>query len=475
MKKADLELCYMSATDVIKNFKSKTISPSELTKALISRCEEVNPSLNAITESHFQEATEAAKKADKKYFNSKSSRLRALEGVPIAVKDFHSIKGHRTTYGSKAFENHKADNTAPTVDRLFKAGANLLIRTTTPEFAYSGITRSPLWGTTKNPWDLNCTPGGSSGGAGAAIAAGMTTLADGTDGGGSCRIPAAFSGCVGYKPPYGRNPGDREHPLESLLVYGPLTRTVNDAALMQNVTTGKHVADQASLDENYQLPSEHSSVKGMKIALSINLGYYEIAPDVEKNTRDMATALRRLGATVDEVDVGWNWGVLDTWYTRWEAAFAGLVGDLLPRWKYEMTPYCVKILEKGLEHSAVRLYQTNAGRAQQWDSLAPILEKYDALICPTTAVSSLPHTHNEDGDDLVINGKHVNNYLGWTLTYPFNNLNWCPVMSLPSGFGDTGMPTGLQICGRTFDDATVFRIASALEKARPWVGTRPPI
>ena len=473
MKESDIDLCYISATDALAKFQSRDLSPVELTNLLIKRCKEVNPRLNAITETYFDEARLQAKVAEKKYMKTKSSRLKALDGIPIAIKDFHSIKGKLTTYGSKAYEGHIADNTAPTVERLLKAGANLLFRTTTPEFAYSGLTRSPLWGVTSNPWNVKKTPGGSSGGAGAAIAAGMTTLADGTDGGGSCRIPAAFSGCVGYKPPYGRNPGDREHPLESLLVYGPITRTVADAALMQNVTMGSHVADMSSLPKTEALTDSPQSVKGMKIALSMNLGFYEISPDVERNTKSMATALRRMGATVEEVDVGWNWGVLDTWYTRWEGAFGGLVGDLLPRWKYEMSPFCAGIAERGLSHSASRFYQTNAGRAAQWETLGPILAKFDALICPTLAVSSLPNSHDEGATDFTINGKSINNYIGWSLTFPFNNLNWCPVMSIPSGFGEDNMPTGLQICGRTFDDATVFRIATALEKSRPWKNFRP--
>jgi Asp-tRNA(Asn)/Glu-tRNA(Gln) amidotransferase A subunit family amidase len=473
MNESDIDLCYISATDALAKFQSKELSPVELTKVLVKRCEQVNPQINAITEAYFDEAILKAKTSEKKYMTAKSSRVKPLEGVPIAIKDFHSVKGRLTTYGSKAYENHIADNTAPTVERLLKAGANLLFRTTTPEFAYSGLTRSPLWGVTNNPWNVQNTPGGSSGGAGASIAAGMTTLADGTDGGGSCRIPAAFSGCVGYKPPYGRNPGDREHPLESLLVYGPITRTVADAALMQNVTMGRHVADMTSLPRTDELTKIPQSVKGMKIALSVNLGFYEVSADVEKNTRSMATSLRRMGATVEEVDVGWNWGVLDTWYTRWEGAFGGLVGDLLPRWKYEMSPFCASIAERGLSHSASRFYKTNAGRAAQWETLGPILEKYDALICPTLAISSLPNTHNEGATDFTINGKSVNNYLGWSLTFPFNNLNWCPVMSIPSGFGDDNMPTGLQICGRTFDDASVFQIAGALEKSRPWSKVRP--
>ena len=475
MKKADLELCYLSATEALSKFKSRELSPVALCKALIQRNTEIGEKLNATTYTFFDRALKEARQAEAKYKKSKGARVRPLEGIPVSIKDFHSVKGEITTYGSKAFENNRPDNTAPTVERLLKAGAILFARTTTPEFAHSGVTKSPLWGITRNPWNTKCTPGGSSGGASASIAAGLTTIADGTDGGGSCRIPASFAGCVGYKPPFGRNPMDREHPLENLLHYGPIVRSVGDAALMQNVMSGQHVVDMCSLREKQVLPETFESIRGLKIALSVDLGFFEVAPDVEKNLRAAASTLKRLGAKVVEVDVGWNWGALDTWMTRWEGAFGGLVGDLLPRWKYEMTPWCAQIAENGLHHSADRFYNTNAGRYEQWQTLGPILEKYDALICPTLAISSLPVEHDDMGTDLRINGQLVSNYVGWAMTWCFNSMAWCPVMSVPSGFGDDRMPTGMQIVGRTFDDPTVFQIAAAFEKARPWRGTRPKI
>lgn len=475
MRQAELDLCYLSASEALAKFKSRELSPVDLVKALIKRNEKIGDKLNATTYTFFDRALEQARTAEAKYKKSKGARLRPLEGVPVSIKDFHSVKGEITTYGSKAFENFKPDQTAPTVERLLQAGAILLARTTTPEFAFSGVTKSPLWGITRNPWNTRRTPGGSSGGASASIAGGLTTIADGTDGGGSCRIPASFGGCIGYKPPFGRNPMDREHPLENLLHYGPITRSVGDAALMQNVMSGQHVADMCSLREKLVLPEKFEPIRGMKIAFSMDLGFFEIAPDVVKNTNEAVAALRRLGARVDEVDVGWNWGALDTWMTRWEGAFGGLIGDLLPRWRYEMTPFCLKIAENGLAHSAARFYRTNAGRFEQWQTLGPILEKYDALVCPTLAVSSLPVEHDDGGTDFTINGRPISNYVGWTLTWAFNNMAWCPVMSVPSGFGDGGMPTGLQIVGRTFDDATVFRIAAAFEKARPWRDRRPKI
>ncbi|MFT4564509.1 MAG: Asp-tRNA(Asn)/Glu-tRNA(Gln) amidotransferase A subunit family amidase, partial [Gammaproteobacteria bacterium] len=205
---------------------------------------------------------------------------------------------------------------------------------------------------------------------------------------------------------------DREHPLENLLHYGPITGSVADAALMQNVMSGQHVADICSLRDKVVLPDSYESIRGMKIGFSMDLGFMEIAPDVQNNPRDAVAALKRLGAKVEEVDVGWNWGALDTWMTRWEGAFAGLIGDLLRRWRYDMSPFCLRIAEQGLEHSAARFYRTNAGRFEQWQAVGPILEKYDALICPTLAVSSLPVDHDEAATE---NG-HLRSFTRTTLS-----------------------------------------------------------
>ncbi len=477
MKKADLDLCYLSATEAIEKFKSRELSPVELVKALTERSEAVNKKLNVLTYTFYDKALKQARQAEKKYKKKKGARLRPLEGVPVSIKDFHPIKGEITTFGSKAFENFKPDNTAPTVDRLLKAGAILLSRTTTPEFAHSGITKTPLWGVSRNPWNTDYTCGGSSGGAGAAIASGMTTIADGTDGGGSIRIPASINGVFGFKPPFGRNPLDREHPLESLLHYGPITRSVADAALMQNVMSGPHVADICSLREKYVMPNpaEMDNIKGMKIAFSMDLGYFEVDKEVQKNTLDAVKAFKKLGAKVEEVDLGWTYATYDAWLVWWEGLFAGLLEDLLPRWKYEMTPFCAQLLENGTKHSAARFYRSNLVRGEMYKKLGPILDKYDALICPTTAVPGLPAEHDDGGTDFKINGKPAMAYLDWAMTYPFNLMSWCPVASVPTGFGKAGTPTGLQIVGPTFDDAKVFQIAAAYERARPWRDQRPKI
>ncbi|MDA1357796.1 MAG: amidase [Proteobacteria bacterium] len=474
MASADLELCYMTATEALTRFRARTLSPVELLDALIARSEDINPRLNALTYTFYERARGEAKKAEAKY-QSSDGRLRALEGIPVAIKDFHPVKGEITTFGSKIFENHRPDYTAPTVERLFKAGAIMHQRTTTPEFAYSGATHSPLWGITPNPWNQEYTSGGSSGGAGAAVAAGMTTLADGTDGGGSIRIPASACGIVGYKPPFGRNPLDRDHPLETILHYGPMTRSVADAALMQNVMSGPHPEDICSLPNRVRLPQAFDGIEGWKIAYSPNLGYVEIDPEVTRNTEAAVAQFESLGCTVEQVDLDWNWGVMDCWLTWWEGLFAAVAGDHLPRWRYEMDPYVVRLLENGLGHSAARLYNCNQFRGEMWRALQPILKHYDVLICPTLAVPAVKADHDDADPNFRINGKRVEAYVGWVLTHGFNLVSQCPVMSVPTGHAASGVPTGMQIIARPFDDQRVFQAAAAFEAAAPWHGRRPAI
>ncbi len=401
--------------------------------------------------------------------------MRALEGIPTAIKDFHSVRGEITTLGSKIFADTRSDNTAPTIERLFRAGAIMHCRTTTPEFAHSGATHSPLWGTTRNPWNLDYTPGGSSGGAGAAVAAGMTTIADGTDGGGSIRIPASACGIFGYKPPFGRNPIDREHPYEAILHYGPLVRSVADGALMQNVMSGPHEADICSLRTRLRLPRAFEGIEGWKIALSMNLGFNEIDPEVEANTRQAAAAFESLGCSVEEVDLAWHYGVTDAWLAHWQGLFWAVAGELYPRWRHEMDPYVVHILETGRGHDAARMYNVNAVRGEMYKTLAPVLRKFDILIAPTLCVPAVKADHDNAAPDFAINGKKVPAYTGWVQTYPFNLMSQCPVASVPSGFSKSGVPTGLQIVAKTYDDMSVFRAACAFEATRPWRDNRPNI
>ena len=472
MASADLDLCYMTATEAISKFKTKELSPVDLMRAVIDRCDAVNPKVNALTYTFFERALDQAKKAEARYMKT-DGRTRPLEGIPTAIKDFHSVKGEITTLGSKIFADTRSDNTAPTIERLFRAGAIMHCRTTTPEFAHSGTTNSPLWGITRNPWNLDYGPGGSSGGAGAAVAAGMTTIADGTDGGGSIRIPASACGLFGYKPPFGRNPLDREHPYEPILHYGPITRSVADAALMQNVMSGPHEVDICSLRTRLRLPQAFKGIKGWKVALSMDLGYKEIDPEVEANTRQAVKVFESLGCSVEEVDLAWNYGVTDAWLAYWQGLFWAVAGDLYPRWRYEMDPFVASILEAGSRHDAARMYNVNTVRGEMYKTLAPVLSKFDILITPTLCVPAVKADHSEADPDFSINGKKVPAYLGWLQTYPFNLMSQCPVASVPSGTSKSGVPTGLQIIAKSYDDMSVFRAANAFEAARPWRGNRP--
>ena len=475
MTKSDSELCYMSATTAIEKFKDRSLSPVELMDSIIRRTEEANPHLNAITYNFFDRATEEAKESEKKYATKDQSNLRSLEGIPLAIKDFHPVKGEITTFGSHIFKDFRPEYTAPTVERLLNAGAIMHVRTTTPEFAYSGQCHSPLWGITRNPWNIDYSSGGSSGGAGAAVAAGMTTLADGTDGGGSIRIPASACGIVGYKPPFGRNPLDRDHPGESILKYGPMTRNVADAALMQNVMSGIHPEDRYTLNTKVNIPTSFENIKSMKIAYSMNLGYFPIDPEVEKLTKSSLDVFRDLGCRVDEVEINWSWNNLSQWLIHWESLFATVASQYLLKHRFHMDPIVVTLLENGKQHSATELYEVNLHRGEMHKSLSDIFSKYDCLICPTNAIPSVPVDHDQSNPNFRIEGQRVDATYGWFLTNPFNLMSQTPVMSVPSGFSSTGVPTGIQIVGRYYDDINVFRLASAYESAQPWHQAHPKI
>ena len=470
-----IELSYLTAAEALARFRAKTLSPVEYLRAVIERCERVNPKLNAFTYTFFERALEKAKDAEERYV--KGADTRPLEGVPVVIKDLHPVEGEITTCGSRVLEGVRSEYTAPAVQRLFDAGAIMHARSTTPEYAHAGYTYSDLWGVTRNPWNLEYAPGGSSGGAGAALASGMTALADGTDGGGSIRIPASACGVVGYKPPIGRNPVDiLPTNFELLLQIGPMARSVEDVRLMQNVMSGPHVADITTLRPKLEIPVALEGIEGWKIAYSPDLGYVQVDPEVQKNTLDCVEAFKELGCRVDEVELRWHWDVLDAWQTHWEVLSAALLGDIVGRYRYEeMNRFLVQTVHTGLAHSAVKFKKTEYVRTEMWKTLGPILEEYDVLICPTLAVPSVAAEHDPLDPDFKINGRHVDPYVGWYFTYQFNLLSQLPVMSVPSGFSSAGVPTGLQIVGRSYDDISVFRGAKAFEQARPWRHHRPTI
>ncbi len=467
------ELCYLTATEAIASFKKKTLSPVELMQAVIQRAEEVQPKVNAFTYTFYERALGQAKQAEGKYRSGQPTG--PLEGIPLVIKDLHPIKGELTTLGSRTHVGIRDEFTAAHIERLMAAGAIIHARTTTPEFAHAGHCHSPLWGVTRNPWNLEYTTGGSSGGAGAAVAAGMTTIADGGDGGGSIRIPACLCGIFGYKPPFGRTPsGILPFVHQTFLHFGPMTHSVADGILMQNVMSGFSLTDIMSLREKLVIPARLKPIRGWRVAHSMDLGCFEVDHEVRKNTLEALQVFRDLGCQIQEVKPGWNCvAVYKAWLTHWQALFATLCGPLLPEHRHEMDPFAVKLIEQGLELRAVEDIAIQVVIDQMYRGFGPMIEDYDIFVCPTVASNHIKATHANDDPNFTINGKPCDAYLSWAMTYPFNLLSQCPVASVPSGFASNGVPIGIQIVGRAFDDVRVFRAAKAYEAAKPWRGKRP--
>ncbi len=463
------ELSYLSATESAALIRDGSLSPVELVTNALERIEEVNPKLNCFCFTYPDEAIEQARVAERAVAAGRD--LGPLHGVPIAIKDLTPTKGKTTTLGSYAYRDWVPDRDALVVENLRSAGAIMVGKTTTPEFAFSSLTDSPLWGITRNPWNLDHTPGGSSGGSAAAVVAGCVALAEGSDAGGSVRIPAAHSGCVGLKPSSGRIPFEfLPTQYDYMLCHGPLSRTVADAALFLKLCQGPDERDLNSLSPalTVDVPPP-SGVRGLRLALSIDLGYYRIDPDVEANTYAAAEALKQAGAEIEEVTLGWTQAFNEAWWAYWGVFEATHFGQHLEQWRDQMHPNVVTAMEEGRDLSAIDLMKTETVYTDAWERLRPILERCDALICPTESIPAPPVDYDELGS-LAVDDQGRS--LSMDMTMQFNALK-LPALSVPSGFSTEGLPTGLQIVGRRFDDLTVLRIGAALEQERPWRQHRP--
>lgn len=463
---SDLDLCYMPATEALALFRARKLSPVELMKAVIGRAEDVDKRVKAFTYTYFEEALDAARKAEAKYAKG-GTRVGALEGLPIAIKDESFIKGKPTSFGSLIYQDFVPDITSPNNERILKAGGIVHARTATPEFSCSSVTQTRRWGVTRNPWNRKFTPGGSSGGSGASLAAGTTALATGSDIGGSIRIPASCSGVVGYKPPYGRNPDDPPFNLDPYCHTGPMARTVSDAILLQNVMCGPSPTDIASLRPKLRLPTHYKPIRGWRIAYSMDLGFYHVDKDVVANTGKALDVLRSLGAIVEEVDLGWTIDALKAGVDHLNHLFGAFIGGYAKKHRKLMTPYALDFAKHASRSTSADFLRAMDMAARMYATLGPMLEKYDVLVCPTTALPAVRADFDPTLHDVKINGKKLEVWpiIAWCMTTPFNTLSRCPVLSVPSGHAANGVPTGIQIVGRTYSDADVFRAAIAFETA----------
>ena len=459
------ELCYLSAVDAIARFNSRELSPVELLQALIDRAEQVEPTINAFAFTYFDEAMQQAKAAEQAYANGTA---RELEGVPVAIKDATSIKGKITTLGSLLLKDTVADHTDPLAERVLAAGGIVHATTKVPEFLMASATVSRQWGITYNPWNTDYTPGGSSGGSGAALAAGTTTLASGTDMAGSIRIPSAQNGVVGFKPPYGRVP---QYPPINLNAYshdGPLARTVADALLFENLIAGPHPVDIASISPKVEIPTRFDDIEGMRIGYSVDFGHRVVDHDIAANMHNALDVFRALGADVEEVDLGWTDKCREAAITHIMFITANTGRHLLSKiWDPELlTPYAKLFFDKAAKVSKDEFYAAKLHETVMYQQLSAMFANHDLLICPTMAIASYRPDFDYALHGLEINGESVDPLLGECMTYFFNTLSRCPVLAVPSGHDRNNVPTGIQLVGRTFDDATVFRAGTAYEAAR---------
>lgn len=459
----------LSATEALAAFRARTLSPVELMQAVITRTERYDPKIRAFSHTFFDKALDAARKAEARYAKT-DGRLRPLEGLPLAIKDEMSEAGKPITMGSAIFRDRIGTWTDAAVERLIKAGAIAHARTVTPEFSLVGICHSKFWGVSRNPHDRAMTPGGSSGGAAAALAAGMTTLAIGSDIGGSIRIPASCCGIAGYMPPYGRVPDASPYNLDPFSRTGPMARSVADCALMLNVMSGPHPADIATLRERMRVPAAMPGIKSWRVAYSLDFGYKTLDADVRRNTLAALDVFRDLGCTVEEVEVPWGADLpairRDYLYVLWGKR----MGDLLTNHRDALSDYTIRYAEAARDTPIEALHRAYDAIVQISEKMGPLLERYHLFVCPTTAVPAVAADHDPYATDFTIDGKPVDARSGWIMTYPFNVLGRLPVMALPSGRACNGVPTGIQIIARSYDDKRCFQAAYAYEAARERIG-----
>ena len=470
------ELPYQTAHETLELFRSGDLSPTEYLEGLIDQVETHDSPLAAVVDRRYSEARTEARAAEQRYLG-KGDAPRPLEGLCVAAKEEQPMAGRSWKQGSLPLMDEIAKYDHPIIERIQDAGGIIHIRTATPEFSCAGFTHSRLWGVTRNPWNPLFTPGGSSGGSGAALAAGYAPLATGSDIGGSIRIPASFSGVIGFKPPFGRVPGSPPYHLDQYCHDGPMARTVADCALLENVIAGSHWRDIVSLRNPPQIPREPLGVGGMRVGLCMRLGDWPVDPEVVANTHNVAAALRAAGAQVDEVELPW------TTERIWQAArahfgtiFGPGIGGIEAEFGDQLNDYARAFV--ATMKTELTFYEGLVEETALWDPLGRLFEDIDVMLCPTIATTGLHAGNSYVDEQPVIDGQEVQHHIMAMMTLPFNLLSRCPVMSVPSGLAANGVPTGVQVVGRTYEDVSVFQVGAAIEAAGFGFGSpawRPPL
>ena len=457
------ELIRMNAVDLLAGYRQGRFSPVDATRAVLDRIHAVNDKINAFMVIDDEGAMAAARESEARWTKGEPKGL--VDGVPTTIKDLLLTKGWPTLKGSLTVDPAGPwDEDAPAVARLREHGAVLLGKTTTPEVGWKGLTESALSGVTRNPWNLAKTPGGSSGGASAALAAGMGPLAVGSDGGGSIRIPSAFTGVFGLKANFGRVPVYPESAMRILSHVGPMTRSVADAALMLNVLAEPDFRDHTALP--YQgidfTDGLDDGIAGLKVAFSPDLGYARVDPEVARIVADAAAVFTDLGAVVEQRDPGFE-NPKAIFKTHWWAGSAGAFAHLPDEVRAKLEPELAQIVAEGQELSILDYMRAMEGRTALCLHMRNFFQEVDLLLTPALAVPAFDvgrlQPPGSPPDDTY--------WTDWTpFSYPFN-LTQQPACSIPCGFTEDGLPVGLQIVGDSFREDLVLRAAKAFEAARP--------
>lgn len=464
-----LSITDFTATELGKLMKQKELSPVEVVNAFLGRIDNLNTKWNAFVTIN-EQAIEEAKKAEESIL--KGEQLGKLHGIPIAIKDLTPTKGILTTFGSPVFKDYIPDYDPIFLKRIKAAGGIVLGKTNTPEFGHKGTTDNPLFGVTKNPWDETLTPGGSSGGSAVAVAAKLVPFAEGSDGGGSIRIPASFTGIFGFKPTYGVVPheGDRdnlfgsEHPY---LQNGPMARTVEDAELLFSVMKGYDANHPGSIpNSNEGFNDRNGNIKGLKIAYTRDFGMYEISEDVNLVIDKAVQLFSELGCQVEEVEMDLTLSIKElvrTFSGMWCVKMASSYGSLYDLDSASFSDGVARLIEIGRKFRAVDYKALELKRTIVWKKIQTILNSYDLLLSPTTAVTAFELQLQGPS---MINGKRVNPGSDWMMTQIYN-LTGHPAASLPVGLTTAGLPVGLQVAGNRFADDLVLQACKAYENTFP--------
>ncbi len=459
------DLTRLSATDLIELYRARKVSPVDVCEAVLARINDTQASLNAFVAIDGEGARAAAERSEARWQAGEPRGL--VDGVPTSIKDLLLVKGMPTLRGSLSVEREQDwDEDSPAAARLREHGAVILGKTTTPEFGHKGVTDSPVSGITRNPWDTDKTPGGSSGGAAAAVAAGMGPLAVGTDGGGSIRIPSSFCGIFGIKASFGRVPSYPATANSGVAHVGPMTRTVADAALLLTVLSEPDWRDWYALpyDGSDYRANLEESLSGLRVAYSPTLGMGDVVIDAEVRAQvDAAVkAFEDLGAIVEQADPVWPHEPGEVFEVHWAMGAAALV-EGIPATKHELLEdSLLKFAEAGRGLDGLTVKRAEMQRAANGLALAELFERHDLVLSPTLPVPAF------QAGQPIPSESYAENPLGWIpYTFPIN-LTRNPAASVPCGFTDAGLPVGLQVIGPLFAEAVVLRACRAYEEANPW-------